>query len=156
MGDYRARVHHKVPESGPPPKSTRVDLDRFALDNDLSDMFDFSRGDLSSDEQTVDEEFIAYTAAKFKKTIDPDKDILVFWEVSIRTMHFHSRLGFTFHRSMRPYSPHFTQLHSTIYLSRRQQFHVSAFSLRVRKRTQSGAIKLVLSSWRPCKFLSSL
>jgi hypothetical protein len=27
-------------------------------------------------------------------TKDPDNDILVFWEVSIRTMHYHSRLGF--------------------------------------------------------------
>jgi hypothetical protein len=58
-------------------------------------MIDFSGCDLASDEQTVDKEFIAYTAAKFKKTIDLNEDILVFWEVSIRTMHFHSRLGFT-------------------------------------------------------------
>jgi hypothetical protein len=57
---------------------------------------------------------------------------------------------------MKPYSPHYMQLHSTIYLSRRQQFHVSAFSLRVRKRTQSGTIEFIMSSWRPCKFLSSL
>jgi hypothetical protein len=95
MEEYRARVRHSVSESGPAPKSTKVDLDQFAVDYDLSDMIDFSGCDLSSDEQTVDEEFIAYTAAKFKKTIDPNKDILVFWEVSIRTMHFHSRLGFT-------------------------------------------------------------
>jgi hypothetical protein len=95
MEEYRGRMHHNVPESGPAPKSTKVDLGQFAVDYDLSDMIDFSGCDLTSDEQTVDEEFIAYTAAKFKKTIDLNEDILVFWEVSIRTMHFHSRLGFT-------------------------------------------------------------
>jgi hypothetical protein len=93
MEEYGARVHHNVPESGP--ASTKVNLDQFVVDHDLSDMIDFSGCDLSSDEQTVDEEFIAYTAAKFKKTIDLNNDILVFWEVSIRTMHFHSRLRFT-------------------------------------------------------------
>jgi hypothetical protein len=156
MEEYHARVCDNVPESGPAPKSTKVGLDQFALDYDLSDMMDLSGCDLSSDEQTVNDEFVAYMAAKFKKTKDPDEDILLFWKVSICTMHFHSRLGFTLHRSMKPHSPHYTQLHSTIYLSRHQQFHVSAFSLRARKRTQSGAIKLILSSWRPCKLLSSL
>jgi hypothetical protein len=156
MEEYRACVHDNDPESGPAPKSREVNLDQFTLDYDLSDVIDFSGSDLSSDEQTVDKEFIAYTTAKFKKTLHIDDGILSFWEVSIRTMHFHSRLGFTLHRGMKPHSPHYTQLHSTIYLSRRQQFHVSTFSLRARKRTQSGAIKLVLSSWRPCKLLSSV
>jgi hypothetical protein len=71
-------------------------------------------------------------------------------------MFYHSRLGFTLHRNMKPCSPHYTQLHSTIYLSRCQQFHVSASSLRVEKWTQSGAIEFILSSWRPYKLLSSL
>jgi hypothetical protein len=156
MEEYRARMCRDVPKSGAAPKPTKVDLDQFALNYDLSDMFNFGGSDLSSDEQNVDEEFILYTNGKFKKTKDPDNDILVFWEVSIRTMHYHSRLGLTLHRSMKPCSPHYTQLHSTIYLSRHQQFHVSAFSLRVWKWTQSGAIGQVLSSWRPCKWSSSL
>jgi hypothetical protein len=154
--EYRACVHDNVLKSGPALKSMKVGLDQFTLDYDLSDMMDFSSCDLSSDEQTVNDEFMAYTAAKFKKTKDPNEDILLFWKVSICTMHFHSRLRFTLHRSMKLHSPHFMQLHLTIYLFRHQQFHASVFSLRVWKWTQSGAIKLILSSWRPCKLLSSL
>jgi hypothetical protein len=94
MEEYRARMCHDVPGPGSTPKPKKVNLDQFALDNDISDMFDFSGSDLSSDEQDVDEEFLTYANAKFKMTKDPDNDILVFWEVSICTMHYHSRLGF--------------------------------------------------------------
>src|ERR1700730_7232260 len=154
MEKYSARLCPDVPEPEPAPNS--IDLGQLALDYSLSDMMDFSSGDPPCDEPTVDDKFNAYTRVTFKNTVIPDQDILVFWEVSIRTMHYHSRLGFMLHRNMKPSSPHYTQLHLTIYLSRGQQFHVNVFSLRVWRQTQSGAIEFSLSSWRPCKFLSSL
>jgi hypothetical protein len=156
MEKYHTRMRPDVSERGPVPKSMEVDLGQIAYNYGLSDMVDLSSQDTVCDEQTIDDEFLAYSRAKFRIGRIPDKDILLFWKVSIRTMHYHSKLGLTLRRSMKPYSPHYTQWHSTIYLSRRQQFHVSAFSLRVDKRTQSGAIEFILSSWRPCKFLSSL
>ena len=103
----------------------------------------------------VDDEFIAYTTVPLEQGTK-DEDILGFWEVSIPMMHYQCGLRFAHHRRMNSGSPHYSQMHSTTCLSRRQQFHVSAFSLRVWKRTQSGAIEFITPLWRPCKFLSSL
>jgi hypothetical protein len=47
MEEYRARVCHDVPGPGSTPKPKKVNLDQFALDNDIGDMFDFSGGDSS-------------------------------------------------------------------------------------------------------------
>src|ERR1700730_14753535 len=155
MGKYRTCVRPDVLEPKPAPKSMKVDLCQLALNYGLSDMVNFSSGN-SCDEQTVHDEFSAYMKGNFQIARIPDEDILVFWQVSIRTMNYHSRFGFTFYRPMKPCSPHYTQLHLTIYLSRHQQFHVNAFSLRVRRWTQSGTIEFIPPSWRPCKLLSSL
>lgn len=157
MKKYRDRVPPGVPRVRPAPKPMkRVDFGQMAQHYRIGDMVDNSNIDLAHGRRTVDEEFEAYTTANFDEDAEFDHEILAFWEVSIPTTHYHSRLEIMLHRKMKTASPHFTQLHWTIYLSRAQQFHVSAFSLRVRKRTPSGAIELILSSWRPCKFLSSL
>jgi hypothetical protein len=158
MKKYRAPVCSDAPQVRPARKPVkRFDLGQLAQRYGLGDMVDFSHSDSLHDQHTVDEEFEAYTTATFEQGGDPDDDcILAFWEVSIPTTHYHSGLGFMLHRGMKPSSPHYTQLHSTIYLSRGQRFHVSAFSHRVEKRTQSGAIEFIPCSWRPCKSLSSL
>ena len=154
MEEYRAHVCPDVPKPEPALKLMKVDLHQLAIRYCLSDMVEFSSSDLPCDEQTVDDKFSEYMRAKLNIAKILDEDILAFWKVSIRMMHYHSRLGFMLHRTMKSCSPHYMQLHSTIYLSRHQQFHVNVFSLRVRRQTQSGAIELILSSWRPCKFLS--
>ena len=160
MRKYRARACPDAPQVRPAQKPVkRFDLGQLAQRYGLRDMVDFSSSDSFHDQHTVDEEFEAYTTATFQQGGDPDDDILAFWGVSIPTTHYHSRLGvdaLMLHRSMKPGSPHYMQLHLTIYLSRGQQFHVNAFSLRVEKRIQSGTIESSPCSWRRCKSLSSL
>jgi len=87
MEKYRAHVRPDVPEPEPARKSTKVDLGQLTRDYGLSDMFDFSSN--LCEDQTVEEEFLAYTRGRVDGSGCPDKEILEFWEVSIRTMHYH-------------------------------------------------------------------
>jgi len=50
----------------------------------IMDMMDFSSRDTST-ENTVNDEFLAYTLANFNSMEIEDKDILTFWEVSTLT-----------------------------------------------------------------------
>jgi hypothetical protein len=61
-------------------------FDQLAAHYGVEDMMDFSGGDASSripTEQTVDDEFYAYTTANFEHAELRDAEIIAFWEVGI-------------------------------------------------------------------------
>ena len=49
----------------------------------IADMMDFSQCDNSHVDQSIDEEFHAYTTTTFGSTAFGDGDILTFWDVSL-------------------------------------------------------------------------
>jgi hAT family C-terminal dimerisation region len=86
MAEYRARTcpDNVRPRPLPMPAAKRFGLGKLAQRYGVADMLDFSSHDACPIEQTIDEEFLAYTTAAFEQT-EPgeDADILAFWEVSI-------------------------------------------------------------------------
>ena len=85
LTEYRAhiRVHPKKPPShgshAPTQKQSGFSIDDLADQYDLGDLLDFTRNATSS-EQSVDDEYIAYTVASLS---EKGTDVLKFWEVSI-------------------------------------------------------------------------
>jgi hypothetical protein len=94
MEQYRrACVHLRVPQARPAPKlKSKFNLGPYAHRIRVADMVDYSNHDSPNGEQTVDNEFIAYTTGIFEQEVSMDEDILVFWEVSIPMTHHHSIL----------------------------------------------------------------
>jgi hypothetical protein len=91
MEQYRhVRVDICVPQAQPALKlKSKFNLGPYAHRIRVADMVDYSNRDSPCGEQTVDNEFIAYTTGIFEQEVTMDEDILVFWEVSIPMMHYH-------------------------------------------------------------------
>jgi hypothetical protein len=87
MADYYTRAHSESAKAQPAsilPKKKMFGLTQLAERYGVKDMTDFSSSSTSSisAEQTIDEEFLAYTTAAFDHRDISDVDILAFWEVS--------------------------------------------------------------------------
>jgi hypothetical protein len=91
MADYHSRTHSEstrvlnhrrdVPM---PPKKKFSGLGQLAQRYGVDDMMDFRSGNYErSTEQTIDDEFLAYTTANFESSEILDRDIITFWEVGI-------------------------------------------------------------------------
>lgn len=86
MEEHRSRIRPQSTQAQPTavrPKK-KFGLGQLAQRYGVTDMMDFSSGDTST-ENTVDDEFLAYTTANFNSVEIEDKDILTFWEVSALT-----------------------------------------------------------------------
>jgi hypothetical protein len=89
MAEYRAArtcPDNVRPRPLPMPVAKKFGLGKLAQRYGMADMWDFSSHDACPIEQTIDEEFLAYTSAAFEQTETAgprDADILAFWEVSI-------------------------------------------------------------------------
>jgi hypothetical protein len=83
MTEYRARTSPSSSHTHPTPlPAKKIGLSKLAQRYNIGDMMEFSQIDNPQADQTVDEEFLAYTnAASWPKNL-PNADILSFWEVS--------------------------------------------------------------------------
>jgi len=83
MIEYRARIGPSSTQTHSTPLiAKRFGLGELAQRYGVADMMDFSQSDNRHTDQTVDEEFLAYTTATFVPTEVGDAQILAFWEVS--------------------------------------------------------------------------
>jgi len=92
MAEYyaHARAHSEsaqaIPAIPPKKKFGSFGFDQLAQQYGVNDMMDFSGNNATSGvptEQTVDDEFHAYTTANFERREIHDADIVAFWEVGI-------------------------------------------------------------------------
>ena len=83
MTEYRARTSPSSSQTRSTPLPTKkFGLSELAQHYNIGDMMEFSQIDNPQADQTVDEEFLAYTNAASGPKNLPSADILSFWEVS--------------------------------------------------------------------------
>ncbi len=84
MAEYRARTCSESTQAQPVPVAPKkkFNLSQLAQRYGVMDMMELSNSNTFT-EQTIDEEFLAYTTANFDHAEIQDTDILMFWEVSI-------------------------------------------------------------------------
>jgi hypothetical protein len=85
MAEYRARhpSSNVQPQPAPVAAKKKFGLSQLAQRYGVADMIDFSNYNSHNTDQTIDEEFLAYTTAHFSLKDMGNTDILAFWEVRI-------------------------------------------------------------------------
>jgi len=96
MSEYHRTIPSSSQTSSARPTTKKFGLGELAQRYGVADMMNFSRNNTHAN-QTVDEEFLAYTTAAFRGDEAGDTEILAFWEVSPYFLHLFSSRSYALH-----------------------------------------------------------